>query len=201
MLDFKKIDIKSILSSRENARPVIMLGVGFIVIVIDLAFVFFPLARTAFSAQNKVAVLKKNIASTSSNISKMYSTRKKLEDLKVQQAGFEKKFPREDEISSLLNSLSSVAAKSGVDIIAIKPVRVGKITETKKGKEPEKESFHEIALEISAKGSYHQIGAFINKIEMMDRFMNIRNIDIASNNTSPRSHDLKLTVVTYILTN
>jgi type IV pilus assembly protein PilO len=142
-----------------------------------------------------VLSVKKNMADLDREINSLTATTKKLEDLRLQAAECEKKFPKDEEIPALLENISATAAKSGVDIIAIRPIKA----EFKEEAQRPPDLFHAIAIEIVAKGGYHQLGQFINRLETSARFMEVKDIDINRDPANPRRHDLKLLIATYIL--
>ena len=60
-------------------------------------------------------------------------------------------------------------------------------------------AYTEFPILIEARAGYHQLGAFVNKLETMDRFIKITDIDIAGMEKDPRRHDIKMRIVTYVL--
>ena len=108
---------------------------------------------------------------------------------------YEKTLPAEQEIPSLLETLSRMAKSSNIKISALTPVSgSGKGGETT-------HTYREIPILISAKSGYHELGQFLSAMENSDRFMKVVDIDIRANNTTPRKHDVELLICTYILLN
>jgi Tfp pilus assembly protein PilO len=115
----------------------------------------------------------------------------------VQQAGsLEKKLPGQDQISSLLEDFSNVAESSGVKILKIKPLEAPVSLSKQK---VTNNAYTEFPILIEARAGYHQVGDFINKIESMDRFIKVTDIDIAGSDKDPRHHDVKIRIITYVL--
>lgn len=101
-----------------------------------------------------------------------------------------------DKISGLLGDFSGVAESSGVKILKIKPLEVL----PSGGDTAEAVGFYsEFPILIEASAGYHQCGTFINKLESMDRFIRIDDIDIKVRPGDPRHHDIKLRVATYVI--
>ena len=59
--------------------------------------------------------------------------------------------------------------------------------------------YFSLSILINAMGSYHNIGRFFNRIESNPTFMSISDFDIASRNTDPTHHELRMTVKVFIL--
>lgn len=164
-------------------------------LLLDILFILRPLINKAYDLKSQVVSIKNNIANLNKQISMLDSQTKKLGMLTTDKTNYEKKFPKEEEVPALLESLSTIAKRSSVDIIAVKPVKI----EAKEQMEKIAGIFHEIPIEILAKGGYHQLGQFINRLENLDRFMEVIDIEIVRDNTTPRRHYLRLLVSTYIL--
>lgn len=173
----------------EEKRKILIIALSSAALLaLDIFFILRPICNKCADLKTQIVSVKNNINSLNQQISSMDNIKRQLEALRQEQSDYEKKFPKEEEIPALFDSLSNIALKSGVAIIAIKPSH------------PAQEAvFHEIPMEISAKGGYHQIGQFINKLETSDRFIEVKDIEIKQDNTTPRRHSLKLLVSTYIL--
>ena len=119
-----------------------------------------------------------------------------LQDLEKQSELFEEKLPSQDEVSSLLEDFSDIAESSGVKILRIKPLEViDSISETG----ARSELYSEFPILIEARGGYHQCGIFINKLESIDRFIRIDEVDIRARSQDPRHHDIRLRASTCIM--
>ena len=113
------------------------------------------------------------------------------------QAGYlEKRLPGQIQISSLLEDFSKVAESSGVKILRVKPLEEPVPVSKQKAANS---SYTEFPILIEARAGYHQLGVFVNKLETMDRFIKIINIDVAGNDRDPRRHDIKMRIITYVL--
>ena len=108
----------------------------------------------------------------------------------------EKRLPSHDQISSILEDFSNVAESSGVKILRIKPLEEPTSFSKQKGVN---NSYIEFPILIEARAGYHQLGTFVNKLETMDRFIKITDIDIAGLDKDLRHHDIKMRIITYVL--
>lgn len=181
--------------SEANKKILIMVAGVVIALIFDIFFIFFPLVGKSYKLKAKIISSSKDLSYLKQQISSLDNIKKRLENLKTEQVKYGKGFPKEEEIPALLGNISTIAGKLGIEIIAVKPVRMAFQEEAKSVGE----LFREVLVEIYAKGGYHQMGQFINKLETLDKFMEIRDIEITADKNSPRRHFFRLLVATYIL--
>ncbi len=123
--------------------------------------------------------------------------RKQFDSLKEQADLLEKKFPGQDEVTGFLEDFSSIAESSGVKILRIKPLEsVGSVSAGGAANG----FYSEFPILIEARAGYHQCGVFVNKLENMDTFTRIDDIEVRSRFDSgdPHHHDIRLRVRTFI---
>lgn len=177
-----------------------LLALFVIVGIAALAFYFNLFLRPQFSkfiANNReFQVIKKRVASAEALIRNSERIKLQYENFKKQSELLEHRFPVHDEMSSLLEDFSNIAESSGVKILKIKPLGTAG-SDSAAGASGAFYSIFPILIE--AKAGYHQFGAFVNKLENMDRFIKIEKMDIKHSSTDPRRHDVVLEVVTYVM--
>lgn len=173
----------------------------FIIVGIALvAFYFNLFLRPQFAKfivnNREFQVIKRRVAGAEALIASGERITLQYENLRKQSELLERKFPVQDEMSSLLEDFSNTAESSGVNILKIKPLEMagGASAAGTLG------TFYSIfPILIEARAGYHQLGSFINKLENMDRFIKIEKIDIKHSTLDPRRHDIILQVVTYVM--
>ena len=185
--------IKEFFSDEE--KKIYLIGVvTLITVVLYVSFIILPkmseLARTA----REVSDLKDQINVVTSRVKKMEETSGKLESLRDEQKIYAKQLPPEKEIPSLLEGLSSIAEKAGVDIKSITPYAII---------EPDPRSaqdvyYREMPLLLTAKSGYHQLGAFISNIAEAQRFITIEDVRIQYDARAPRMHNVRMLLKTYV---
>ena len=182
--------------SDEQRKLLIIAASAIVLLIVDIMFIVSPLMNKNADLKRQVVVVKAKLIELQKKINLADAAKKRSEELRAELATYEKRFPREEEIPLFLEDLSKVAVASGIDISAIKPV-------TKAGLQAPPDAFmnlfHKIPIEISAKAGYHQIGRFINSLEKLERFIEIKDIQISQDTTTPRRHQLKLVISTCIL--
>ncbi|MBI4335272.1 MAG: type 4a pilus biogenesis protein PilO [Candidatus Omnitrophica bacterium] len=192
------VDIKSLLDLIKNGRnkkTLIAAAVAACLVVADVCCVFLPLLAKHSSLKARIAAVSGEMRDLNRRISEIEVTNKRFDALKAEFERYDKLFPKEERVPSLLGDISAIAGKLGVEIITIKPAR-----QEAAGTDAARDAlFREAPIEISAKGGFHQIGQFINRLETFDNFVEIRDIEITADRATPRRHFFRLLVSTYIL--
>jgi Tfp pilus assembly protein PilO len=79
-------------------------------------------------------------------------------------------------------------------------VKIVEITPLASKQEPgSDQTYLEIPIMINAKSGYHELGKFIINLENTDRFKKIADMDVTANKTASKKHDVKLLILTYVL--
>jgi hypothetical protein len=102
---------------------------------------------------------------------------------------------RNDEISSALNKISSLAGEHGVKITQLVPqaMDVKPLVTNEEGK------FYGLGIFIRGHGGYHQFGKFINRLERERTFWRVESIMIAADPRDTQRHSISLTLKILIL--
>jgi len=181
----------------KKHKGLLIIGAGAIVVfLLDVFFIVTPLIKKVSDLRCKVIAVKSDISYMDRQLAMLSATLEKLDNLKAGRAMYEVYFPKEEEVPGLLGEISTMAGKLGVDIIAIKPVKLKAAADLLKADE---RLYNEVPIEISAKGGYHQISQFINKIETYTKLVEVKDVEIFSDSAAPRKHFCRLLVSTYIL--
>ena len=187
--------LKSHLKLGKDKKEVAILIVLVIVLALVLyIFLFFKPALTSLTellpkVYNKNAELKTALM----DITNREVIKKKRDSLVLKVDEYEKMLPGKKEIPKFLESLSEVAAESGVKILSIKPI---KLTD----KEREQSAiYQEVPIQISAKCGYHQLGKFLEHLETGPRLMKVSDIEIEGGTKAVTEHNVKLMITTYTL--
>ncbi len=150
-----------------------------------------------FIAKNKeFRAIRVKVAGGEALIANEAAVRRQHENLMKQAGYLEKRLPGQDQISSLLEDFSNVAESSGVKILRIKPLEEPAPISKQK---PLNNSYAEFPILIEARAGYHQLGEFVSKLETMDRFIRVTDLDVAGTNKDPLHHDIKIRIITYVL--
>lgn len=189
-----KFDLKN---NKQQAMLAIALAI-LVMIALDVYVILRPqISRimVVLSQRGRVALDLRMARSDVSNIGRYKSD---IEAYKEKVDLYEKRLPAEAEIPGLLEDLSVMAKRSGITIVGITPVPKAPVKEEKAEKE---RIYQEFPILISAKSGYHELGSFLNDMENAARFMKVVDIEIRTNKSTPKKHDVDLIVCTYILLN
>ena len=179
----------------KNKMQVIAL-IGAVVIIIAVVYFNFILKPQVTGVVREI--IKKNMITrelkdAQGDVGRIAALKKDIESYNVKIERYEKVLPAEQEVQTLLESLSDMARASNVKIVGITPsINKGEGVRSNK-------IYNEIPILISAKSGYHELGNFLAKLENSDRFMKVVDIKIHSNTATPKRHDIDLLVLTYIL--
>jgi Tfp pilus assembly protein PilO len=166
--------------------------------VIFIAVYFHLLIRPAIvqlmDLAPKVSTLRRNLSGARTLIKNRPIIERRQSELKQKIDEFEKIFPREREIPKLLEKLSGIAAESGVKIVGTKPIGLEEY-----GQDDEGEIYQVIPIEIIARSGYHELGDFLQKLEMAKRFVMIKDLKISANASSIKRHNVRIIAETFVL--
>jgi Tfp pilus assembly protein PilO len=158
------------------------------------------LLRPQFSgfivANREFGALKRSVNTGKSLIANEDRIRRQYEEIQKQAGLLEKKFPGQDEVSSLLEDFSNIAESSGIKILKIRPLEASDgVPEAGTGGK----LYSRFPILIEARAGYHQFAMFIDKLENMERFIGIDGIDIKARSEEPRRHGIRLRVTTFLM--
>ena len=145
-----------------------LLGIGsFVVLVIGLFF--FVLYEPNQEEINRL-VQRRSVAN--SELSKVRKAaqdlpkhKKELEEVRLQFDTTSTLLPKSQEIPNLLRDISDLGRNSGLDFISFTP-----------GQEAPKDFYAEIPIDIKIRGSYHNLGLFLDKVSKLERIVTVNNI-------------------------
>lgn len=172
-----------------------MMVISAATVVIVSAYCFFilkPQAMGIISVIGKLAKVSGDLRVATADISRIESMKKAVADYSKKVAQYERSLPTEEGIPALLEGLSDMANKANMRIVGITPI-------DKKENKAEVRVYREIPIAISAKSGYHELGEFLSELENNDRFMKVTDMQIKSDSTSLKKHNVELIVVTYVL--
>ena len=108
----------------------------------------------------------KRVEATARNLKKHKTEMKETTEMFQMASQF---LPQQQEIPSLLTSISSKGTNSGLEVETFKP-------------KPEisKEFYAEIPVEIQVRGPYHNVGVFLDEISKLSRIVSVSSINMGS---------------------
>ena len=175
----------------------VYLGI-FFALVLFYFFIFLkPSIAKLLNLVPEARRLKAEIAQTKDDLEHKNRLMLKIKALEGSRAAYEKGFSREKEIPILLENLSRTAKNSHVKIIGIRPIDAPGLSARKR--KADNKVYQEVPIAVTAQSGYHELGKFINALENDKRFMQISDIKIKGNASSPKRHDIEFIVYAYTL--
>jgi type IV pilus assembly protein PilO len=190
----KDIDLKK----NPKQAIAVLTGAFIIIMALYLYLVFLPQVGRLTVLLGQLGSASAELKNAKSEIAKIGKYKKTIEEYRSKVDLYEKRLPAEEEIPSLLESLSRMAGASDIKIVGITPVASASLKE-RPDRRPKAAAYKEIPILINAKSGYHELGRFLSDLEGADRFMKVVDIDVKSSRGSPRKQDVELVVCTYIL--
>lgn len=150
-----------------SRRFLIYGGIAGLVVFLYYFFLYLPFSTQIAEKQTRLQDLEAERI-------KLQATLKDREKLKAEIAEVEARFreattqlPEQKEIPELLRQVSNLGRDSGLEITLFR-------------QQPERlqDLYAEVPVEVSVRGSYHQIALFFEKVRHLDRIVNISDIVI-----------------------
>jgi len=181
----------------KEKQKLMVLFVVFAVVALVLYFnlLLRPQFRKFIAVNREFQAVKARVGSAEALIANEERIKTQYSNLSGEVGLLEERFARQDQVSGLLQDFSGVAESSGAKILRVMPLEAMDDTS---GVSSENTFYTEFPILIEARAGYHQCGIFLNKLESMDRFIRVDDIDIKGRTGDPRRHHIKLRVTTYI---
>ena len=162
----------------------------FFIILIVVVILYFRLSYTP--NKNKIARLGSVKDSLQIELQKTEAAKARLPELQAKIARLElawikaqQMLPKDKEIPSLIQQISTSGTKAGVSFALFKPS--GPI---------DRKDYAEIPVQIKISSNYHQLGRFLSNVGNLSRIVNVPSIKI-NTKTGDRSVDAELSTITY----
>jgi Tfp pilus assembly protein PilO len=138
----------------------------------------------------KISTLANDLKDANNNFQRAQQFQTEAARLREQVQKLNKSIISKEEIPSLLENISRMAQDVGVQLDQIKPLAGlgAPILEDKDGK------YYAFPIQINARGGYHDIGRFFNKIETAQAFLSIKNFQLVASPEDTSRHLARLTI-------
>jgi Tfp pilus assembly protein PilO len=192
----KEINLNELLSKiDEKNRYYILGGVLIVVFLLDYFFVMQPLQinpLTKLLAENRV--VQDELRDARNDTKQMAQFKEEVKKLKIRAQIENEKVLSSKEVTKALEQLSRIAEQEQIKIDQIVPLEGSKelVLSNNDGK------FYSLPILIEARGGYHNLGRFFNKLETAEIFMNITHFKLAANAGDNKRHSAKMTIRTIV---
>ena len=191
----QKIDIKEqivkVIAKINEKNP--YYTVGLFLLVLFLADYFLVMQfqlRTLQSLSPKIMTTAKDLETAKSDITKIAQYQNQAKQLKEKLKKISNKIKSREEVPLILGNISKVAESNGVRIEQIMPntARTEPILKNSDGQ------YFSVPISIEAKAAYHNLGRFINQLEIEEGFLSVPDFVISASTDDPTREDIKLTI-------
>lgn len=180
----------------NKKQKIIVFGIiGLCVVFADLRLLIGPWMKTIKTVGPKVSEAHREFAFAKDAATNIPKYRQQIAQYNDKLSLQKKRFSTNQEISSLLQELSTLAKNTDVKIVAVKPHPPIVKTE----KEISEGAYKRFPISVRAVCGYHQLGAFLNNLENARTFMRVSDIRISTDSKNITGHQVYLLVSTYIL--
>ena len=142
---------------------------GLIVLLVGAAvwFLFLPQYEEISQLDEKLQGLEKKLATAKVNAAELGKFQAKMQEAEAQFKVAMRALPENQEIPSLLTSISKSGQEVGLEFLLFEPKP-----------ETRREFYAEIPVAMSLRGDYHNLAVFFDKVARLSRIVNINNISV-----------------------
>ncbi len=133
--------------------------------------------------------LQKQIRALEATANKLADFQREVQMLEAKLEGLKRSLPPEKEMPDLMRRLQYLAAQSNLAVMKFNPAK------------PQRRDFYEeIPISLDLQGTYHNFGAFLDRISRLPRIVNVSNIRIKaeSKQTVNDTIAVSATATTYV---
>lgn len=152
-----------------NHKIAICAAAAILPLVLFYFFSFSPKTKEITGLHNSISSLERELATVKIKASKMKEQQALMKEMELKFKEAAVVIPDNKEIPSLLTNISSQGTSSGLDILTFTP-----------GAESAKEFYAEIPVSLTVKGTYHNLGYFLDTISKLPRIVNVTNISMGA---------------------
>lgn len=167
----------------------------FVVLSLAIAGAFYYLKE--MPSQERIAAEEQQLATVRGRINKALARARQLDEFKKEVAQLQAELdslkpilPDEKDAADLLRRVNTLAVQSNLTIRAFKPEAI-----------TTRQMHAEWPIELELEGTYHNLGAFLDRVSKFPRIINIGNLDIrGKSQPSPNATiDVTCTATTFVL--
>ena len=148
----------------------VLITVGIVVLILASAvwFLYRPQYEKINSLTTKLNQVEKQLVKARKNAAELEKFQAKMKEAEAQFKLAMKALPENEEIPSLLTSISKSGQDVGLEFLLFEPKA-----------ENRKEFYAEIPVAMNIKGDYHNLAIFFDKVARLSRIVNIKGISMS----------------------
>ncbi len=168
-------------------KEMIAIAGVFILLVFLFSFLIISQVNSLKKISGQLTEERTKLAEARSLIDNRQRYEKEIKLLERRIEFYEDKLPERKEVPQLFRELDKVAAESQIKFVSVEE------------KPPEeRKHYRRFQWNLQMEGGYHELGRFINKLENLDRFIEVSNIQISSNPENFLQHNIRMEVSTFV---
>ncbi len=139
--------------------------------------------------ETELADLQKQIRALEATANKLAEFQREVQMLEAKLEGLKRSLPPEKEMPDLMRRLQYLAAQSSLAVLKFAPATP-----------VQKEFYQEIPIAIDMQGTYHNMGAFLDRISRIPRIVNVGNLKIKAQGQPTLNNTVAIsaTATTYV---
>jgi len=137
----------------------------------------------------RLAELQKQIRALEATANKLPEFQREVQALEARLETLKRILPPEKEMPDLMRRVQYLAAQSSLNIKKFNPTAVA-----------QKDFYVEVPVTLDVEGTYHNLGAFLDRVSRMSRLVNVGNVKIKAQNKPTISSTISASAVamTYV---
>ena len=137
----------------------------------------------------RLAELQKQIRALEATANKLPEFQREVQALEARLETLKRILPPEKEMPDLMRRVQYLAAQSSLNIKKFNPAAVS-----------QKDFYVEVPVNLDVEGTYHNLGAFLDRVSRMSRLVNVGNVKIKAQNKPTISSTISASAVamTYV---
>jgi type IV pilus assembly protein PilO len=169
------------------------LGVSAVIAVLLCGGFYYFWYADAVATQKKqearLAELQKQIRALEATANKLPEFQREVQALEARLETLKRILPPEKEMPDLMRRVQYLAAQSSLNIKKFNPAAVS-----------QKDFYVEVPINLDLQGTYHNLGAFLDRVSRMSRLVNVGNVKIKAQNKPTISSTITASAVamTYV---
>src|SRR5512143_4261783 len=117
--------------------------------------------------ETELADLQKQIRALEATANKLAEFQREVQILEAKLEGLKRSLPPEKEMPDLMRRMQYLAAQSSLGVLKFDPTNP-----------VQKDFYQEIPISVDMQGTYHNMGAFLDRISRIPRIVNVGNLKI-----------------------
>jgi type IV pilus assembly protein PilO len=156
------------LRDRPGGQKAALVGVVVLIAaVLDWQYWYGPERRALTQLTTQTSALRAELETKRSKANARASAERELRDLAAELRRAEARLPDQREIADLLSSVAGSARGVGLDIVLFR----------QKPEVPH-DFYAEVPVEMQMRGTYHDVGLFLDRVKRLDRIVNVSDMQL-----------------------